>query len=166
MRDDRRRVIGALLAAPWALAALPAGAAATPGVGDKLSLVDLPLIEGGSFRAAQANGKVVLVYWWASWCPYCAEMTPHVEKLWRSERERGVSVLGISVDRNVEAALEHRRRKGYTFPCAMYSPAMESALPKPRGIPVFWVRGKDGKLVMAESGQILPEEIAEITRFL
>jgi thiol-disulfide isomerase/thioredoxin len=166
VRDDRRRLIRALLASPWALAVLPASAAAAPAVGDKLTLVDLPLIEGGNFQASQATGKVVLVYWWASWCPYCAEMTPHVEKLWRSERERGVSVIGISVDRSVEAAREHRRRKGYTFPSAMYSPAIEKSLPKPKGIPVFWVRGKDGSLVMAESGQILPEEIAEITRFL
>ncbi len=165
---ERRSLIRALLASPWILASLPgtATAASAPSVGSKLSLVDMPLIDGGSFSAREAEGKVVVVYWWASWCPYCAEMSPHIEKLWRSARDRGLRVIGISVDRTVEAVREHRQRKGYTFPCAMYSPDFEAALPKPPGIPVLWVRGKNGKVVMAEAGQLLPEDIEEITRFL
>lgn len=166
MRYDRRRVMQALLAAPLALSSLAARAAAAPGVGDKLALPDLPLIEGGSFRAAEAEGKVVLVYWWASWCPYCAEMSPHIEKLWRTRREQGLRVIGISVDRTVQAVSEHRRRKGYTFPTAIVSAGMNAALPKPPGVPVVWVRGRDGRVVMAESGQLLPEDIEEIARFL
>lgn len=155
-----------MMASPLALAAWPAMAAPAPTLGSQLSLLDLPLIDGGKFNAAEAQGKVVVVYWWASWCPYCAEMSPHIEKLRRTERDRGLRVLGISVDRTVEAVTEHRKRKGYTFPTAMYSPAVEPSLPKPKGIPVLWVRGRDGRVVMAESGQLLPEEVAEIARFL
>lgn len=166
MRKDRRNILRAMLASPWALAAWPAVAAPAPTVGSQLRLVDLPLIDGGKFNAAEAQGKVVVVYWWASWCPYCAEMSPHIEKLWRTEKERGLRVLGISVDRTVEAVIEHRKRKGYTFPCAMAAPALEPVLPRPKGIPVLWVRGRDGRVVMAESGQMLPEEVAEIARFL
>lgn len=155
---------------PWlgALAglALPAWAAQTPPLGSKLPLPDLPLIEGGQFRAAQAEGLVTVVYWWASWCPFCAEMSPSIEKLWESQRGRGLTVLGVSIDKSVEPAREYRRRKGYTFPSAWMAADPGHLLPAVRKIPMLWVRGRDGRVVMAETGQLFPEDIEQVARFL
>jgi hypothetical protein len=39
-------------------------------------------------------------------------------------------------------------------------------LPKPKGLPVTLVRGRDGRLLMAEAGQLFPEDIEAIARFL
>jgi thiol-disulfide isomerase/thioredoxin len=168
--NSRRKAIGTLLAAPCALLSWPgattARAAAAPAVGSKLPLVDLPLIDGGTFRASQAERQVVVVYWWASWCPFCAEMTPSVERLWRDHRNDGLSVIGISIDKGIEAAREHRLKRGYTFPSAMYARGVESALPKPKAVPALWVRDRDGRVVMAEIGQLFPEDVAQISRFL
>ena len=168
MRDKRRDAIRALLAAPFGLAASLGAprARAAPAVGSKLQLPDLPLIEGGTFRAAEANGRVVMIYWWASWCPFCAEMSPHVEKLWRSERDRGLTVLGVSIDNGIEAPRSYRLKRGYTFPSAMYDAKVERALPKPRSVPVTWVRDRKGLVVMTEEGQMFPEDVAAIARFL
>lgn len=154
--------MAALLASPWIL---PAAAAEVSPVGSPLRLADLPLLEGGQFKAADAEGKVVVVYWWASWCPFCAEMSPHIEKLWLAQRARGLTVLGISIDTKLDAALEYRRRKGYTFPSAHVS-AADKVIPKPKGLPVTWVRDRGGRLAMAEAGQLFPEDIEQIARFL
>jgi thiol-disulfide isomerase/thioredoxin len=168
MHDKRRNAIGALLAAPLLpLAAPPAPASpASPAIGSRLALPDLPLIEGGTLRAAEANGRVVMVYWWASWCPFCAEMTPHVERLWRAQRERGLIVLGIAIDKGVEAPREYRRKRGYTFPSALYDARIGRVLPKPKSVPVTWVRDRRGLVVMTEAGQMFPEDVAAIARFL
>lgn len=152
-----------MLAAPWLLAG---GSARASAVGGKLRLTDVPLLEGGEFKAAQAEGKVLVLYWWASWCPFCAEMSPHVEKLWRGQRDKGLAVLGISIDTNLEAAREYRRRKGYTFPSAHNSGGVEKAIPKPKGLPVTWVRDRAGRIVLAEAGQLFPEDVEQIARFL
>lgn len=162
MSSTRRAFIASgLVAATSAQAARP-----LPALGSKLALADLPLIEGGSFKASEANGKVVVVYWWASWCPFCAEMSPHIERLWRSQRERGLTVIGISIDTSIEAPRDYRRRKGYTFPSALYAQNIEATMPKPQGIPVVWVRGRSGQVVMAEHGQLFPEDVEQIARFL
>lgn len=180
MSPTRRRFIGTWLAASGGvqtLAAAPSAPSApstqlatpgtpSPALGSKLALMDLPLIEGGKFLTSEASGKVVVVYWWASWCPFCAEMSPHIEKLWRSQRERGLTVLGISIDTSIDAPRDYRRRKGYTFPSTMYAPEIESTIHKPKGIPVLWVRDKAGKVVMAEQGQLFPEDVEQIARFL
>ena len=141
-------------------------APAPPTVGATLALPDLPLIEGGTFHAADAKDRVVVVYWWASWCPFCAEMSPSIEKLWRTQRDRGLTVLGISIDRTIDAPREYRRRRGYTFPTAIYTPALENTLPKPDRVPFLWVRDRAGRLVMVESGQLFADDVAEIARFL
>ena len=166
MLEKRRYFIGALLAAPCTLVAPIAARASQPRKGDKLALVDLPLLDGGTFRAAEANGRVLAIYWWASWCPFCREMTPDVEKLWRAHRDRGLVVLGISIDRTADAAATYLKKRGFTFPSALYQPSMEPVLPKPKTVPTTWVRDRQGHVVMAATGQLFPEDTADIARFL
>ena len=169
MDGGRRNVVRALGIA-CGLAPLLRGnaaqAAVVPAVGAPLALPDLPLIEGGMFTAAAARDRVVAVYWWASWCPFCAEMSPHVETLWRTQRDRGLTVLGISIDKDVDAPRKYRARRGYTFPSAMYTRVIEPLLPKPKSVPATWVRDRKGILVMVENGQLFPEDVADIAKFL
>ena len=139
---------------------------ALPALGSSLPLVALPLLGGGSFQPVQAQGKVLLVYWWASWCPFCAVQSPHIESLWRAQRDRGLQVLALSIDRRREDAAAYLRKKGYTFPAGMLSPAVAKVLPKPRGLPVTVVRGRDGKVLFAEGGEMFPEDIEGLTKYL
>ena len=137
-----------------------------PAVGSALPLVDVPLLDGQVFRVAQAQDSVLLVYWWASWCPFCTVQNPHVESLWRAQRGKGLQVLALSIDRRREDAAAYLRRKGYTFPVGMLTPQIARVLPKPRGLPVTLVRGKDGKVLFAEGGEMFPEDIEGLARFL
>lgn len=171
MDTTRRNLLGGVLGLPWTLGPALAAtadrrAAAAPAVGSRLALVDLPLIEGGTFRAGGADGLVTVVYWWASWCPFCAEMSPSVEKLWRTRRDQGLAVLGISIDKTAEPAREYRQRKGYTFPSAWYSPDTGQGMPKARTVPTLWVRDRAGLVVRAETGQLFAEDVEQIVRFL
>lgn len=137
-----------------------------PAIGAALTLPDIPLLEGGDFRASDAQGHVVVVYWWASWCPFCAQVTPSMQKLWHTQRERGLRVLGLSIDKDAGAAKAYRARRGYDFPSGWVSPEVERQLPKPQGLPVTLVRGRDGKVVAAEVGQLFPEDVEQLARFL
>lgn len=162
-----RRQLGALLLAGAAPSSWAAGSLkSVPALGSTLRLPDLPLLEGGEFKAASAQGKVVVVYWWASWCPFCAQVTPHLQKLWQAQRERGLVVLGLSVDQDAAAARAYRARRGYDFPSGWVTPAIEAVLPKPQGLPVTVVRGRDGRVMAAETGQLFPEDVEAFARFL
>ena len=46
------------------------------------------------------------------------------------------------------------------------SPEVARAYPKPEGLPVTVVRGKDGRVVQAEKGQLFAEDVAELTRWV
>lgn len=165
---DRRSWIKAVGLAPLAATPLVGAAAddAMPALGAPLPLPDVPLLDGSLFRAAEAQRAVVVVYWWASWCPFCALMTPSVQALWEAQRSRGLRVLGLSIDQRPDDARRYMAQRRYTFPTGFHTPEVARVLPKPKGLPVTCVRGKDGRVVMAEAGQLFPEDVEQIARFL
>jgi peroxiredoxin len=54
--------------------------------------------DGTHFSTADWKGKVILVDFWASWCPNCLEELPRVTKTYAQFHEQGLEVLGISSD--------------------------------------------------------------------
>lgn len=138
-----------------------------PAVGSPLPLVAAPLLlDAGRFEPAQADGHALVLYWWASWCPFCAQQSPSMDKLWRTHRTRGLRMLGLSIDRKAEDASGYLQKKGYSFPAGLVTPAVDQVLPKPRGLPVTVVRGRDGRVLAAEAGQLFPEDVELFARFL
>ena len=133
-----------------------------PELGTALQVPRITRLDGTVYEPAQSQGQVMLVYWWSSTCPFCALQSPHMDKLWRSQQARGLQMLALSIDRKPEDATSYLRSRGYSFPSAWASPAWRKAFPKPRGLPITLVVGRDGKLVLAERGQMFPEDIEAI----
>ena len=170
---NRRSVMGlaarrtiALGLAPLGLAAMAAEPGAPlPPLGSTLAAPSLTLLDGSVWGPEQSRGKVLVLYWWASWCPFCAEQSPHIDALWRAHRSQGLELLGLSIDKQPAAASAHLKAKGYGFPAAMAT-QVAAVWPKPRGLPVVVVRGRDGKVVYAESGSLFPEDVQGLKKFL
>ena len=137
-----------------------------PQVGSPLPLPELTLLDGTRFRGSGADGHVLVLYWWASWCPFCAQQSPYMDKFWVANKARGLLMLGLSIDRKAEDASTYLSKKGYTFPAGLVTPAVARVLPKPKGLPVTIVRGRDGRVLAAETGQLFPEDIEQFSRFL
>jgi thiol-disulfide isomerase/thioredoxin len=170
---NRRSVMGlaarrtiALGLAPLGLAAMAAEPGAPlPPLGSTLAAPTLTLLDGSVWGPEQSRGKVLVLYWWASWCPFCAEQSPHMDALWRAHRSQGLELLALSIDKQPAAASAHLKAKGYGFPAAMAT-QVAAVWPKPRGLPVVVVRGRDGKVVFAESGSLFPEDVQGLKNFL
>lgn len=137
-----------------------------PPLGTRIVLPAVPMLDGRVFDPASAEGQVLVVYWWASWCPFCALQSPLMDQLWREQRGRGLQMLGLSIDKKIEDAQAYMAKRDYVFPSGFVTPEVARALPKPKGLPITYARGRDGRLLMAEAGQLFPEDVAQIARFL
>jgi len=163
------------MALPWSLGvgAQPASAAAEearalplPALGTLLQVPAADRLNATAFDPAQAAGKPLLLYWWASTCPFCALQSPAMEAFWREHQGRGLQMLGISIDRQRADAEAYLKKKGYTFPTTWATPAFKQALPKPRGLPITVWLGRDGRVQMAEKGQMFAEDVQAMAALL
>jgi len=72
--------------------------------GDKMNPVtqapdfSLQDLSGQHVRLADLKGKVVLVEFWATWCPPCRESIPVIERLHKTYGGKGLVTLGVSLD--------------------------------------------------------------------
>jgi len=102
------------------------------------------------------RGKVVLLDFWATWCGPCRLAMPEVQKLHERFKDKGVAVFGVNVGERSPRAdpVKFAKSKGYTYGQLLGGAAAARDY-HVRGIPTFYVIGKDGKILYATSGLAL-----------
>lgn len=145
-------------------AALEAKAPALPRQGSVLNVPDIALLDGTPFRAPA--GQPLLVYWWASTCPFCALQSPSMQALWQAQRQRGLNMVALSIDKTADEARAYLHKRGYTFPAAWASPEWRRHFPKPKGLPITLLLDGQRKVVLAEKGQMFAEDVEAIGQML
>jgi len=89
---------------------------------------DIPLtIDGKSSRLTDMRGKLVVLNFWASWCPPCVEETPSLIQLQQRIASRNGVVLGVSVDEDESAYVKFIHDHEINFPTSRDS-SKKSAL--------------------------------------
>ena len=143
-----------------------------PKLGSTLRLPEVKLLNGSVWQPQNNPASTLVVYWWASWCPFCAVQSPHIEALWRAQKANGLGVLALSIDKQETAASGYMLSKGYSFPAGMQTGEVAKMLPKPTGLPVVVVlkidktKPNEGRVVFAEGGEMFPEDIEGLKKYL
>jgi len=169
-----RRFLCFLFALPLLFAAVVAGAAdrassdvpgsgaAAPVLGERISIPALKTLEGKTITAADLKGKVVIIEYWASWCPFCQKQLPYFEKLHRAHAGDGLVIIGLNIEKEEAKARGFADSRKLTFPVVMTTPAIDQTLRRPRGLPVTYVIGRDGRLLRIETGEMFEEDVADL----
>jgi peroxiredoxin len=85
-------------------------------VGEKAPDFTLAALTRGSLSLHDFGRQVVVLNFWATWCPPCVEETPGLEKFAEQMRMQGVAVVGVSVDQDVEALQTFAAQQRLSFP--------------------------------------------------
>jgi peroxiredoxin len=65
--------------------------------------ISLPAPGSNIIHLSDLKGSVVVLDFWASWCPPCRENNPHLAKLYKKYHDRGLEILSISLDSNEDS---------------------------------------------------------------
>ena len=105
--------------------------------------------KGKDFNFMDAKGKVILVNFWATWCPPCVAEMPSLQSLYNDYNEKVVFMF-VAQDK-VEKVSAFIAKKGYTLP-VYYSKTEAPSVLTSKTIPTTYVINKEGKIIIAEAG--------------
>ena len=113
----------------------------------------LPDLNGKLVSSAEFEGKVLLIDFWATWCPPCRKMIPGLVELQEAYADAGLVIVGVSLDRKgpeVVRAFNEKFRVNYTS--LMGDEAIVSAFGGIEGIPTSFLIDREGRIVEKHVG--------------
>src|SRR5258705_3250415 len=155
----------ALLVVPWMLR--PGAASKTPASpspehkSEGAAKLDLTLkdMNGNAVRLADYKGKVILLNVWATWCGPCELEIPELVEAYNKYKDRGVVVLGVSLDDPAETLRAYAPKKKMDYPLLLWEDAFEDAYEPIVGVPITFFIGRDGTISRRHFGPVTKEAI-------
>jgi peroxiredoxin len=130
--------------------ASPAGA---PGTGVTAPGFTLSDMQGKPVSLADYRGKVVVLNFWASWCPPCRAEMPSMERLYGTLKGNDFVLLAVNVEKNGRSAVAAFSQKiPMSFPVLLDSDQHVSGLYRVGGIPQTFIINKKGEIVQEVTG--------------
>ena len=128
-------------------------------------------LDGGKFTLSEQKGKVVVIDFWATWCGPCREEVPNVVKMWNELKDKGLAIVGISLDNddNTGKAVDRVRKfvegNGMSWTHIVEGKYWDSAIGKlylVDSIPHTVLVGKDGRIIAVDlRGEELAKKVKE-----
>jgi peroxiredoxin len=149
-RNNTERILQGLLALATLVLAVVLWDAIrdkTVNVGDTAPDFEIRTDSGLTVSRANFGGKVLVLNFWATWCPPCVQETPALEALHKRLKDSGVVVLGISVDKNEKKYKDFLKRFGVTYLTAREPEALIGDRYRTYKYPETYVIDRNGKVV-------------------
>jgi cytochrome c biogenesis protein CcmG, thiol:disulfide interchange protein DsbE len=141
-----------LLASGLAVSAA-ADATSPSGAPGKMPVFSLPDLDGKEWKSQQFQGKAMVIDFWATWCETCKESVPKLAQLNEKYGSKGLTVVGISVDKgSVEKIKKTAAKLGINY---LVLHDKDNTLSKSfgfSGIPSVYVFDRKGNLAKALPG--------------
>lgn len=134
--------------------------------GDKAPDFTVEMVDGEQITLSKLKGKVVVVNFWATWCPPCRQELKVVEKeLINRFKGKDFVFLPISRGEAKKTVEAFRKQNGYTFPMGLDPKQTIYKKYASNYIPRNFVVGKDGKVIYVSVGYE-PKEFAEMVEVI
>jgi len=116
-------------------------------------------MSGKTVRLSDFKGKVVLLEFWAAWCPPCRASVPGLEKLHKAYKDKGLVLLAVSMDEGGwDDVKSFIRESGITY--TVLKGTEDVAIKyQVRSIPMMLVLNKEGKILKRYLGMGSDEEL-------
>ena len=87
--------------------------------GDVAPDFQLETLSGETMRLSDYQGKIVVLNFWATWCPPCVEEMPHLQAFYENNKDQAIVVIAVNLtseDNGIDAVEEFVKEHELTFP--------------------------------------------------
>lgn len=122
-------------------------------------------LDGTAVSAANLRGRIVILDFWATWCGPCMAMAPRMVELNKRYRDKGVLIIGISLDQDLAKLKQVIKEKGFTWPQSCDRKAGDSPIVKQfgvTGIPYIAILTPEGKVAWTGHPMQMDKPLAQI----
>jgi len=131
----------------WRVWPLLASAAGVGHAGSPAPALSVRTLRGDTLSLAGLRGKVVLVNFWATWCPPCRAEMPGFEAIYDQKKDSGLVILGLSTDDDGPVPVSgYIIQRGITYPIAMSTIATERLFGGIDALPTTFLIDRDGRI--------------------
>ncbi len=100
-------------------------------------------LDGQTFDLAALRGKVVIVNFWATWCPSCREEMPALNAFYQRYHTQGLEMIGVSADRHHDRGDVIKATQSVSYPLAMLEDARDNGF-KASALPTTFLIDSNG----------------------
>jgi thiol-disulfide isomerase/thioredoxin len=132
------------------------------GQSSKAPALVLKDLRGRNLRLSDYKGKVVLLNFWATWCPPCRAEMPDLIRMQREYRSRGLRVIGITYPPQEGGEVrEFVRKLGVNYPIALGSKETKALFDRTETLPLTLVIDRKGNIIERIEGILLAQEFEQ-----
>ena len=113
---------------------------------------ELKDLDGNSHQLSDYRGKVLIINFWATWCPPCREEMPSMQRAWQKLEPEGIRLLAINVGEDEDTIFQFTANYPVEFPLLMDLDSTVIGEWPVRGLPTTFVVDPQGRLAYRAVG--------------
>ena len=123
---------------------------------------NLPDLDGKIHSIKDFKGQILVINFWATWCPPCSEEVPKLNDLYDRYKNKGVQVIGIALDKDsLELVAPFMKRNKINYPILIGNHEVLTGLKNFKGVPTTILFDQKGKIHKRFDGSFDLEQLEE-----
>ena len=159
--------IGGLVWMSWQTAVPPQttnsyGAPALAQQGGTVTEFTLGSLDDGFVSLEDYDGEVIIMNFWATWCPPCRAEMPGINRFYQAHKDDGLVVLAINEEESAEVVRPFIQANNLSFPVLLDSEGRVAQQYSTRSFPTTFIIDRDGVIQHVQTGEISEAELETI----